>query len=89
MPCDDIQSLNRIFGDLVKVTRQGFQQHLKTDHRHPLQRHLERLIFTLTRQSHLQIHLKMREREEDEDTEGRGRGKKGKEEIKDERRGMD
>lgn len=64
MPCDDIQSLNGIFGDLVKVTWQGLQQHLETDHRHPLQRHLERLIFPLTRQSHLQIHLKMKGGEE-------------------------
>lgn len=57
MSCDDVQSLNRIFRDLVKVTRQSFQQHLEADHRHPLQGHLERLILPLPRQSHLQIHL--------------------------------
>lgn len=58
MPCDNIQGLNGVLGDLVKVTRQGFQQHLKTDHGHPLQRHLERLILPLARQGHLQIHLR-------------------------------
>lgn len=57
MSCDDVQSLNRVFRDLVKVTRQSFQQHLEADHRHPLQGHLERLILPLPRQSHLQIHL--------------------------------
>lgn len=40
------------------MTRESFQQHLEADHRHPLQRHLEGLIFPLPRKSHLQIHLK-------------------------------
>ena len=65
MTRDDIQSLNGVLGDLVEVTRESFEQHLETDHGHPLQGHLERLIFPLARQGHLQIHLqKDEEREE-------------------------
>lgn len=59
MARDDIQGLNGVLGDFVKVTRQGFQQQLKADHRHPLQGDLECLILPLTRQGHLQIHLRM------------------------------
>lgn len=67
---DDVQSLNRILRDLVEVSGQSFQQHLETDHRHPLQGHFERLVLPLARQSHLQIHLP-------EDRGGGRRGRRG------------
>lgn len=77
VPCDDIQGLDRVFWDLVQMTWQGLQQHLQTDHRHPLQGHLERLILPLPRQGHLQIHLEMeRERQQTENREC-GKGRKG------------
>ena len=78
VPRDDIQSLNRVLGDLVKVTRQRLQQHLKTDHGHPLQGHLERLIFPLPGQGHLQIHLRMGGKRE----RGGGGGGTGQREVR-------